>query len=120
MQVTAGTITTTIPSRKAVTDEGVVFSPISSKSMAKKKVMPMSAQCSSVLASTLVMFFRNRNAIMMNAMVNLMAIVRKGPMVRIARVANRSELALRERASATSISPRLSFISMFSFIMASL
>ena len=44
MHASAGTRTTTIPSRNAVTDEGVVFRPIISVSMARKKVMPMSAQ----------------------------------------------------------------------------
>ena len=117
MQVTAGTMTTTMPSRKAVTDDGVVLSPISSKSIAKKKVMPIRAQWSSVFASTLVMFLRNRKAMMANAMVNLIAIVRNGPIVRIAIVAKSSELALSESASATRNSPRLSFISIWNLFL---
>ena len=44
MHAMAGTRMTTVPSRNAVTDEGVDFRPIISVSMARKKVTPMRAQ----------------------------------------------------------------------------
>ena len=81
--------------------------------MAKKKVIPISAQCSSVFASTFVRFFLNSIAIITNAMVNLIAMVRNGPMVRIAIVENKRELALSASASPTRNSPLRSFIWIF-------
>ena len=57
---------------------------------------------------------------MTNAIVKRIAIVRKGPMVRMATVAKSRELPLSARASPTRNSPILSFISISIFFMSQL